>query len=649
MTQEQKKFIERVGALAAADMQKSGVLASLTIAQAILESGWGKSGLTVKGNALFGIKAGTSWTGAVYSGKTQECYDGVTFTTVTGLFRAYGSWAESVADHSDLLSRNARYKAVIGERDYKAACRAIAAAGYATDPKYADKLVQIIETYALTAYDGAGSAAKPGGSNTTAGTTSPADAKGAGKMKASEFINKLQNIVDNYKTLYVMGCFGAPLTGANVSRYCTNHRYNKQATRTAMIRAAADKTPPVYGFDCVCLIKGVLWGWSGNAAKPYGGAAYASNGVPDLGADTMITKCSGVSADFSGIVPGEAVWLPGHIGVYIGGGKVIECSPAFKNCVQVTACLNIGAISGMNGRKWTKHGKLPYITYDTAGGAQDGAGSTTKPSGTTTTPATLAFAVGDVVRFTGNTHYTNAAAASGAACKPGTAKVTAIAKGTKHPYHLIKQPGGGSTVYGWVNAADVQAVGNGTTAPKMRVGAKVKYSGPLYRDSNGGGQGKTVNGTYTVRYYYPGRKCGVHIDGLGWVNVLTFLAKNWDSVLVVVAFLAVVVVLIKRGETKILKQILFNLVTQAEKQFGSGTGSLKYAAVADWIYQRIPAVLKLLFTSSDIEKMIEAALEEAKKAWGANENLKGYIDTPSVESLLVGIEEQAIQTEPAEN
>ena len=77
----------------------------------------------------------------------------MTFTTVTGLFRAYGSWAESVADHSDLLSCNTRYKAVIGERDYKTACRAIAAAGYATDPKYADKLVQIIETYALTAYD----------------------------------------------------------------------------------------------------------------------------------------------------------------------------------------------------------------------------------------------------------------------------------------------------------------------------------------------------------------------------------------------------------------------------------------------------------------------------------------------------------------
>lgn len=88
---------------------------------------------------------------------------------------------------------------------------------------------------------------------------------------------------------------------------------------------------------------------------------------------------------------------------------------------------------------------------------------------------------------------------------------------------VIKQSGGGSTVYGWVDAADVQAVsttpsGSGTTtAPKMRVGARVKYSGPLYRDSNGNGQGKTVNGTYTVKYYYPGRKCGVHIDGLGWV------------------------------------------------------------------------------------------------------------------------------------
>lgn len=136
------------------------------------------------------------------------------------------------------------------------------------------------------------------------------------------------------------------------------------------------------------------------------------------------------------------------------------------------------------------------------------------------------------------------------------------------------------------------------------------------------------------------------------MNILAFLAANWDSVLVVLAFLVVIVVLIKRGETKILEKILFNLVTQAEKQFGGGTGSLKFAAVADWIYQRIPAVLKLLFTEKDIANMIETALEEAKKAWGANDNLKDYIEAPTVENLLaVGVEATLAEgaAEPAKN
>ena len=185
-------------------------------------------------------------------------------------------------------------------------------------------------------------------------------------MKASVLIQKLREIERNHKTLYVMGCFGAPLTGGNVTRYCQNHDYNKRAKRTAMIKAAANKTPPVFGFDCVNLIKGVLWGWSGDASKTYGGASYKSNGVPDIGADGMIKVCKDVSTDFRTIIPGEAVWLSGHIGVYVGGGVVLECSPAFKNCVQETACLNIGPIAGMNGRKWTKHGKIPYVTYDVA-------------------------------------------------------------------------------------------------------------------------------------------------------------------------------------------------------------------------------------------------------------------------------------------
>lgn len=184
-----------------------------------------------------------------------------------------------------------------------------------------------------------------------------------GSMTDNEFISRLQKVVDNFSTLYVMGCFGAPLTGSNVNRYCTNHKYNMQAARTNMIKAAANKNPPVFGFDCVNLIKGILWGWVGDPSKSYGGAQYQTNGVPDIGADQMIRVCKDVSTNFSNIVPGEAVWMSGHIGVYIGDGKVIECTPSFKNNVQVTNCRNVKTIAGMNGRTWTKHGKLPYITY----------------------------------------------------------------------------------------------------------------------------------------------------------------------------------------------------------------------------------------------------------------------------------------------
>ena len=124
------------------------------------------------------------------------------------------------------------------------------------------------------------------------------------------------------------------------------------------------------------------------------------------------------------------------------------------------------------------------------------------------------------------------------------------------------------------------------------------------------------------------------------MNIIQFLFANWDSVLVVLAFLALIVVLVKRGETKVLNKVLFSLVTQAEKQFGGGTGKLKLAAVSDWIYQRIPAVLKLLFSEKDIESMIETALEEAKKAWGNNESIAAYIE-PTTEIVVTASPSEA--------
>lgn len=187
------------------------------------------------------------------------------------------------------------------------------------------------------------------------------------KMKASVFVDKLVDVAQNYSTLYVMGCFGAPMTAANKARYTQNHEYNRRPARTAMINAASADT---FGFDCVNLLKGILWGWSGDKSRTYGGAVYPTTadvlaGVcPDIGADSMIKICSEVSTDFSKIVPGAAVWLSGHIGAYIGAGLAVECSPAFKNRVQVTAVGNIGKKAGYNTRTWVKWGKIPYIDYE---------------------------------------------------------------------------------------------------------------------------------------------------------------------------------------------------------------------------------------------------------------------------------------------
>lgn len=179
-------------------------------------------------------------------------------------------------------------------------------------------------------------------------------------MTANQLVAKAVDIAKNYKTLYVMGAFGAPLTEANKERYCKNHEYNRRPARQELIRAASSDT---FAFDCVNIIKGILWGWSGNLNATYGGASYASNGVPDIDADQMINRCSEVSANFANIKPGEMLWKSGHAGIYIGDGLGVECTPAWYDKVQITAVGNIGRVSGYNVRQWSRHGKLPWIDY----------------------------------------------------------------------------------------------------------------------------------------------------------------------------------------------------------------------------------------------------------------------------------------------
>ena len=179
-------------------------------------------------------------------------------------------------------------------------------------------------------------------------------------MNNFELAAKCKQIATEYKTLYVMGCFGAPMTMAAKERYRNNCSYNRQPSRQQLITQASADT---FGFDCVCLIKGVLWGWRGDENALYGGATYESNGVPDVGADAMISLCRDVSSDFSAVEAGEALWLSGHIGIYIGGGLAVECSPKWADKVQITAVENIGKNPLYNSRQWTKHGKLPWVLY----------------------------------------------------------------------------------------------------------------------------------------------------------------------------------------------------------------------------------------------------------------------------------------------
>ena len=111
--------------------------------------------------------------------------------------------------------------------------------------------------------------------------------------------------------------------------------------------------------DCSGLIKGILWGY------PEKGK-YASNNVPDINADTMISRCSNVTTDFTKLQPGWLVWMKGHIGIYVGDGVVIESSPIWENGIQRTYPKGCGKANayGLKARQWQKCGQLDcYIDY----------------------------------------------------------------------------------------------------------------------------------------------------------------------------------------------------------------------------------------------------------------------------------------------
>jgi len=139
-------YIDNYSAIAKDEMLQYGIPASITLAQGILESGAGRGELTKKANNHFGIKCHTSWTGErVYHDDDEkgEC------------FRKYKDPRYSFRDHSLFLTQRSRYQGLFSLRksDYKGWAKGLKKAGYATDPKYPNKLISIIERYDLTQYD----------------------------------------------------------------------------------------------------------------------------------------------------------------------------------------------------------------------------------------------------------------------------------------------------------------------------------------------------------------------------------------------------------------------------------------------------------------------------------------------------------------
>lgn len=135
---------------AAQDCQRAtGIPASFTIAQAALESSWGER---VRGNNLFGIKADKAWKGKTVDVPTHEVIKGKRVAMVDK-FRAYDSLAECIADRACFLKANPRYAACFRETTGEGWARAVAAAGYATDPAYADKLIAVMRGRKMAQYD----------------------------------------------------------------------------------------------------------------------------------------------------------------------------------------------------------------------------------------------------------------------------------------------------------------------------------------------------------------------------------------------------------------------------------------------------------------------------------------------------------------
>lgn len=188
-------------------------------------------------------------------------------------------------------------------------------------------------------------------------------------MTAKEFIEQVKK-VQKTKTVYMWGTYGQVLTNDLI-----DYKAKQYPSKNTPARVARHKKLVGQGYsawDCVGLIKGILWGWEEGKSPKYKGTE-----VPDVGSDSMYKNyTTNQSTDFKNILPGEVVWFAGHIGVYIGEGLVIEATSratdGFTDNVCISALGNIGKVPGYPVRSWTHHGRLKWVEHEEQPAPQPG-------------------------------------------------------------------------------------------------------------------------------------------------------------------------------------------------------------------------------------------------------------------------------------
>jgi hypothetical protein len=224
---------------------------------------------------------------------------------------------------------------------------------------------------------------------------------------SSKFIEKLRWLVNDVPNYY----------HSEAGTWCNYNRNNNK-----------------FMMDCVVSIKGLLWGFSADKNKPHGGGIYGSNGVADFTPDGGLNYCTNVSRDFNNITPGEYLCMKdtgyGHAGIYLGNGKVFECTVAWGTNKCIISEIDTSGnrfYNGVRNLKWTYHGKLKYIDYSKENDSNQ----------------TLKYKVGDVVTING----VYVSSTSTEKLKPAITKgtITRVIEGARNPYLLDNGN------IGWVN------------------------------------------------------------------------------------------------------------------------------------------------------------------------------------------------------